>query len=250
MTKTSESTIALFDTDKTLVDITDLVNVALRETMQKHFDFSADLNDLQRDDFSGMAHRHIIEKLATSRGFEPYFVGFKEKEIDRTYFDFLKTEIKKRKSDSLVLPGVKPFLSVLKNNDIYLGVFSGAISEIHNLLLEVTDLKKFFEVSCTSDNSRAPNRVQLINYCVDELRKKTKYRITPQNVFVFGDTPNDIRAANEYNARSIGMLKASLYTREELLAAEPYAVYDSFEQYPKILQDLFEIVIRDKTRIR
>ena len=176
------------------------------------------------------------------KGFEDWYIMDHMDEAMRKYVRNLVNKLDDYSQPRrLVCPGVFKFLDALQEHEIHMSSFSGGISQVHNKVLKVTGLSSYFGVRCTSDNRRAPDRVQLINVCVGDLKSHTKGRVRPENIAVFGDSPNDISSANEYQAMGIGILARSLYSDKDLRAMEPFAIYKSFQDYEKILREVFKI---------
>ena len=234
--------IALFDTDKTLIEITPLVNRALDDTLQEHFDFHGTLSDLTPDEYAGQHMSRIISRLVSKKTpFENWYIEEKIEDAMRTYVQKLNGYLSSHVQPArLLCPGVIEFLHNLKKHNIPCAVFSGGISAVHKKALEVTGLDEYFDTTCTSDRSGAVDRVQLINFCVKDLRIGGRH-VPVDNIVVFGDSPNDIRSAKKYRARSVAIAAKSMYTLQELEAEKPFKVYQSFKDYKRILGEVFGI---------
>jgi phosphoglycolate phosphatase-like HAD superfamily hydrolase len=238
--------IALFDTDKTLIEMTPLVNKALDDTLREHFDIHGTLNDLNRDEYAGQHMSYIISRLVSKKtDYEGWYIDDKVEDAMKTYVHSLSGLLSAHgQPRRLLCPGAIDFLEALKKHNIPRGVFSGGISEVHKKALEVTGLGEYFETACTSDRKGAADRVQLINFCVNDLKRFTGGKLVVGNIAVFGDAPNDIRSANKYRAKSIAILAKSLYSRDQLQAEHPFRIYESFRDYEKILREVFDIKVQ------
>jgi phosphoglycolate phosphatase-like HAD superfamily hydrolase len=235
--------VALFDTDKTLIEMTPLVNKALDDTLREHFDVHGNLNDLKPDEYAGHHMTTIIYRLVSQKtDFEEWYIRNEIDDAMKTYVHSLNEHLSAHgQPRRLICPGTIDFLDALKKYNIPRGVFSGGISEVHKKALEVTGLNEYFDTACTSDRKGAADRVQLINFCVNDLKRFTGGKLVASNIAVFGDAPNDIRSANKYRAKSIAILARSLYSREQLQAERPFKIYESFNDYEKILREVFDI---------
>jgi len=237
---------ALFDTDKTLIEITPLVNKALDDTLREHFDIHGDLNDLKPDEYAGQHMSYIISRLVSQKSdYEGWYIDGKVEEAMKTYVRSLNNHLSSHgQPRRLICPGAIDFLEALRKHEIPRGVFSGGISEVHKKALEVTGLNNYFDTACTSDRKGAADRVQLINFCVTDLKRFVGGKVVTSNIAVFGDAPNDIRSANKYRAKSIAILAKSLYSRDQLQTERPFRIYESFKDYEKILREIFEIKVQ------
>ncbi len=236
--------IALFDTDKTLIEISHLVDRALDETMHKVFGIHGVLGDLSPSEYAGQHMAYIIARLVEKKtDYEHWYIDSKIEDAMRNYVGALNSHLTEHTQPRrLVCPGVYQFLDALRATGIHRGVFTGGISDVHKKVLEVTGLGGYFEATCTSDHKSAVDRVQLINMCIKDLRPKIG-SLPTNNIAVFGDAPNDIRSANKYKAKSVGILEKSLFSEKDLQNEKPFKIYESFRDYKKIIYEVFGVKV-------
>ncbi len=63
--------------------------------------------------------------------------------------------------------------------------------------------------------------------------------ITGSDIFLIGDTPNDIKCAQAIGARCLAVLAGSTYTREQLAECKPWKILDELPGNPKELEQMF-----------
>jgi len=238
--------VALFDTDRTLINIESAVNEALGVSTEQHFGYATDLRDLRRDQYAGQPMDAIFYSLAAGdSGVEGSWPD--EVNVDdaiATYEEALDYILSNEPEPKRFLcDGVVEFLDRLKEGGIHLGVFSGATGPAHAKALEVTGLAGYFPARATSDEQNSIYRVDLIRLCASRLEKYLRSqggeRINPAKVAIFDDNPQALRAANQFCPWSIGVLSASLYTKDELEEAQPFKIYLDFRD-PYIFSEVFE----------
>jgi phosphoglycolate phosphatase-like HAD superfamily hydrolase len=247
--------VAIFDTDKTLVDFTPLVNQALDEMLQKHFDgLHGNLNNLHPRQYAGKDMKYIIQSLVVEKAKLEYVDDSLMDDLINTYTSLLVEKLEQHHQPRrLVCPGVFTFLDALERHGVFRGVITAGIRDVHNVALEVTGLDRYFQVKVAGDEQyrfrtkvspKPKKRTNLITRCLEGLKSHIKGAVPPENVAVFGDAPSDIQAANEYRAKSIVIRHASLFSEEELRASKPWATYRSFKQYEDILHEAFGIRVK------
>ena len=63
--------------------------------------------------------------------------------------------------------------------------------------------------------------------------------ISGSDIFLIGDTPNDIICAKAIGARCLAVLAGSTYTKEQLAEYEPWKIIDKLPDEPQKLVQLF-----------
>ena len=86
-------------------------------------------------------------------------------------------------------------------------------------------LGDFFRFGAFGDDHE--NRCELARIALEKAEDLLGRPVGGQDVTVIGDTPRDIACARAIGARAV-IVATGLVTREELLAAEPDVILDSF----------------------
>lgn len=234
--------VALFDCDKTLVEITDIANKALSEALWKNFKVRGDMTLLKRNAYCGVSMTQIIidvMELAYKKAnkvFVPEDVTFRRfLACKQEYESGLARRIRAEKNPNRYLcENVEKFFRELRSADIPIGVYTGGPEEVCRAVLRATEIRRYV-TAITS----ASNRVRAIESCVGMLEEKYKHDFKPAEVAVFGDSLNDMKAAIEAGSIPIGVLHASKYTSRELKKAGAKKVYAGFVNYRLILKEIF-----------
>lgn len=118
------------------------------------------------------------------------------KKLKTKYLELLPTEVhasvRCKKYDKV--PGVEKFLTLLsKNKDVIVGLGTGNLKEGAKIKLAPSKLEKFFTVGGFGEDGHT--REEMLKAAVKRAEQKFKIKLTPDDVFVIGDTHHDICAA-------------------------------------------------------
>jgi phosphoglycolate phosphatase-like HAD superfamily hydrolase len=133
-----------------------------------------------------------------------------------------------------VLPGAEELLVRLGEAGSVLGIVSGAMEGAARTKLMPGNLNRFFLFGAYGSDS--PDRPELTGLAIE---KATRLHdgLDPGQVFVLGDTPRDIDAANRAHAVSVGVATGK-YSVDELTAAGAAHVVGSLaDAFPGVAGD-------------
>jgi phosphoglycolate phosphatase-like HAD superfamily hydrolase len=125
-----------------------------------------------------------------------------------------------------VLPGAEQLLLRLGEAGLILGLVSGAMEGAARTKLMPANLNRFFLFGAYGSDS--PDRPELTRLAIEKATRLHD-QLTPAEVFVVGDTPRDIDAANAAGAVAIGVASGR-YSAAELAAAGGAHVLRSLEE--------------------
>ncbi len=150
-----------------------------------------------------------------------------DEELDRLYGQYLLHLAE----DILVaeqyrlLPGVEACLGALGEAGVLLGLVSGAMEGAARTKLIPANLNRFFIFGAYGSDS--PDRAELTGLAIGKA-SRLHAGLTASEVFVVGDTPKDIEAAQAAGAVSVGVATGK-YSVGELTAAGADQVLASLE---------------------
>ena len=120
------------------------------------------------------------------------------KKIHQKYLELLPDEVKNscKKKTYKLTTGVKKFLETLsKQKDVILALGTGNVEQGADIKLAPSGLGKFFVVGGYGEDGKT--RTEMLKAAVKRAEKKFKTKLSPDQVFVVGDTHRDVSAAKE-----------------------------------------------------
>jgi phosphoglycolate phosphatase len=128
-----------------------------------------------------------------------------------------------------MLPGVEQTLLALGRAGVMLGLVSGAMEGAARTKLIPANLNRFFMFGAYGSDS--PDRAELTGLAIAKATRMHPH-LAPSQVFVVGDTPRDIEAAQAEGAVSVGVASGH-FSVDDLAAARPDHVLASLsESFP------------------
>jgi phosphoglycolate phosphatase-like HAD superfamily hydrolase len=124
-----------------------------------------------------------------------------------------------------MLPGAEQVLRRLVDAGVILGIVSGAMEGAARTKLMPANLNRFFLFGAYGSDS--PDRPELTRIAIEKAAH-LHIGLSPEQVFVVGDTPLDIAAAHAAGAVSVGVATGK-YSESELQAAGAMHVLKSLE---------------------
>jgi len=223
----------LFDIDLTLIDSARSGRRAMTLAFEKLFGIK---DGMDKVNFAGRTDRAIFRDALAYQGLE--WQKEKEENFKGVYFEKLKIEIAKPNSEKHLEPGVLELLNELnQREDVFLGLLTGNWRQGAQIKLEHFNLYHFFELGAFADDSE--NRNELPRSAVQRFSEKMGLSISPENVFIVGDTPLDIACAKSFDAKSVAVA-TGFFSYEDLEAAQPDFLFTDFSVSEKFLRILVE----------
>jgi phosphoglycolate phosphatase len=220
MTATPKPVVVLFDVDETLVHTGGSGGRSWNAAFEKVYGIPADIGQ-----HSSAGETDPQVGRATFKG----VVGRdpSDDELDRIYAQYLLhlSEDIWTSEGYRALPGAEQMLVHLGEAGVLLGVVSGAMEGAARTKLMPANLNRFFIFGAYGSDS--PDRAELTGLAI---AKATKLHatLTPDQVYVVGDTPLDIEAAKSVGAVSVGVASGH-YSVKELTSAGGDHVLASLE---------------------
>jgi phosphoglycolate phosphatase-like HAD superfamily hydrolase len=132
----------------------------------------------------------------------------------------------------VILDGVVNILTKFQQNDIILGLVTGNLEEIARAKLKKIGVDRFFYFG--GFGSDHMDRAHLARLAIQRAQENTNLANIGK-IFLFGDAPQDMKAAKEAGATAIGVTTGT-FSKEHLLTAGADKVFPSFEDTEKILK--------------
>jgi phosphoglycolate phosphatase-like HAD superfamily hydrolase len=128
-----------------------------------------------------------------------------------------------------VLPGAEQLLVRLGEAGLLLGLVSGAMEGAARTKLMPGNLNRYFLFGAYGSDS--PDRGQLTTLAIGKAALLHD-ELTPERVFVVGDTPHDVEATKSAGAVSVGVASGHFSTDELVAAGGDYVLASLEESFP------------------
>jgi phosphoglycolate phosphatase len=210
----------LFDIDGTLV----LTGRAGMRAMNRAVaDLVRSDNPMDGVQFAGRTDWSILDDILRKHGHAMDQLLL-ERLRDR-YVEFLAEEMQVRGTGIKdVMPGIRPLLDALsERDDVWLALLTGNFIEGARIKLEYFDLWKYFP--CGAFGGDAHSRNDLVPIARQRARECGVPDVTPENILVVGDTPNDVECALVAGATPIAVATGG-YSVDELRGAGADIVFE------------------------
>ncbi len=225
----------LFDIDGTILKVDDGLS---RNVFLKVFSdfFNLKIDNISIDfDFSGLTDLNILYNLSLVANID--FIDV-ENNLE-ILWKLLLEEFKRNchRENIHLVDGVVTFINtLLKHNEIYLGLLTGNFKDCAYYKLELCGLDKYFPFGAFGDESidRSKLHSLAISRANDYLGKEI---FSHSNTFVIGDSVQDVISAKKNGIKVIAMATGRTCVNS-LLASSPDALVESFSQSDNIFEFL------------
>ncbi len=219
----------LFDVDKTLVDSRGAGGRAMTAAFAQLFGIDQGFADL---DFSGRTDTSIFREAVDVHSLDGDFPSLLAR-FQETYYSILPRTL--AEAQGYVLPGVREVLAGLQAAPgAFLGLATGNFREATRLKLEHFGLYDFFPAGGYADDSE--DRAELVAIAIERLAEASGGH-GPREVYVIGDTPLDIAAAQANGARSVAVA-TGFFSADQLTAAGAGLVFPDLSSWQEVLDAL------------
>lgn len=225
----NKNKLILFDIDWTLVRgrIPAHVN-SFEFGFKKVYGIKASINDA--DPSEGKTDRQIVFEVLQKKGLERNDIEEKLNEMFHIMINYVQKNI--AKEEIVVMPGVKEFLTKLKNNNYKNGILTGNVEEIANIKLNLAGLENFFEIGAYGNETE--KRAELVEIAKEKANKKFDIVFENSDIYIVGDSIRDIYCGREAGVKTIGV-SSGVYTKQDLENAGADLILMSLKETKKVL---------------
>lgn len=216
----------LFDIDKTLITNATGHKAAFSKAVKEVYGIDTTVEIIN---YNGMTDPMIIIGVLKK-------VGLKEPEIMLKIKDCMKAMAdhfeKLKDNDQMeILDGVPELLKELDKRIFLIGLVTGNLEPIAWGKMKRFKINQYFKLGgFASDNS---NRTELVKIAIKRAEENYNFKFD-NNVFLFGDTPQDVNAGNEAGIITVGVA-TGIYSMEELKEAGASFAIDNLKNIKRIL---------------
>jgi phosphoglycolate phosphatase len=143
-------------------------------------------------------------------------------------------------ADGHTCPGVPELLAALAGDDrLHLSVLTGNIAPNAVVKLAAFGLEKWLDLEAGAYGSDHEDRKALVPIALDRLASLRGIRLTPEEVWVIGDTPRDYQCAEAVSAHCL-LVATGSYGQEELVPLGADAVLADLSNTDRVVDVLTE----------
>lgn len=223
----------LFDIDGTLLRDGIAARIAFARALRETYQTTGPIESFR---FSGMTDPECVTEIMREAGVEEAVIHQRRDECLRRYVENLTTEIRLHQ-DAVLFPNVRELLERLNKLDgVLVGLLTGNVLRGAELKLRRWNLEPYFRFGAYGDDHE--DRAVLAQIALEKARTLSGRTFRGSETTVIGDTPKDIACARAIGARAVAVATGSV-SRDALLASEPDALLDSFEDLDAAFRALF-----------
>lgn len=217
----------LFDIDKTLIKSSKGHNKAFSEAFKIVYGVDTTIDIINHH---GMTDQQIIIEVLKKNGLDEPTIRLKLEECMNVMVKVFNKIVDN--GEIIVLEGVKELLEELDKRGIIMGLVTGNLEPIARGKLEKVGLNYYFKVG--GFGSDDINRTNLVRLAIKRAEENFDFKFE-DNIFLFGDAPQDMRAGKEVNVKTIGVT-TGIYFKEELENAGADFILENLKGINKVLK--------------
>ncbi len=214
----------LFDIDGTLVSRCIIHEKSFTIGIKEVFNIDVERPGLR---FAGATEKKIIFTLLEEAGIRRDQI---RKGIDNVYEamrNYFKENID-NDNEFRLLPGVKIILKKLNKRNHIVGLLTGNTEQMARLKLKKFGINHYFKAGGFGGVTEVRN--ELVPIAI----KKFGIKINKENIFIIGDTPQDIECGKVNNVKTIAVATGP-YPKEELLKYDSDYILENLTDTDKII---------------
>lgn len=216
----------LFDIDKTLITNATGHKAAFSKAVKEVYGIDTTVEIIN---YNGMTDPMIIIGVLKKVGLKESEIMLKIKGCMKAMADHFE---KLKDNDQMeILDGVPELLKELDKRIFLIGLVTGNLEPIAWGKMKRFKINQYFKLGgFASDNS---NRTELVKIAIKRAEENYNFKFD-NNVFLFGDTPQDVNAGNEAGIVTVGVA-TGIYSMEELKEAGASFAIDNLKDIKRIL---------------
>jgi phosphoglycolate phosphatase-like HAD superfamily hydrolase len=186
---------------------------------------------------SGMTDLQIVSEALRDEGFTTEQVRGRAAELVPIYLEELE-RLTRAEEVFYALPGARAALEALERAPRYCNsLLTGNVEPAARLKLRLVGLADFFSIpGAFGEDSH--DRRDLPAVARERISRHLGLDLSPEQLIVIGDTPNDIACARHFGARAVAVATGRSYSTADLLAHQPDAVLPDLTDTELLLNTL------------
>lgn len=218
--------LALFDIDRTLVTPSKAHREVFHEAFRRVYGVETTIDIIRHH---GMTDQQIIIDVLTQNGLSEQEIVSKMEEAEKVMIDLFNQFI--QKDDVMPLDGIPELLKELDRRGIFMGLVTGNLEPIGWGKLRKIGLDGYFKIGGFGSDDRS--RTNLVKLAIKKAEEEFGFS-RDRNVFLFGDTPDDIKAGREAGIKTIAVATGT-YSKQQLEECGADVVLDDLKDTHRVL---------------
>lgn len=217
----------LFDIDKTLISGSRSHRKAFSDAFKIVYEIDTTIDIINHH---GMTDQQIIIEVLKKNGLSEEKIKPKLDYCIKTMINSFSKIIKD--DEIVVLDGVCELLKELNQRNVLMGLVTGNLEPIARGKLEKASLNHYFKIG--GFGSDDINRSNLVRLAIKRAKENFNFK-SNNNIFLFGDAPQDMKAGKEAGIKTIGVT-TGIYSREQLENAGADFIFENLKDTNQILK--------------
>lgn len=217
----------LFDIDKTLIKSSKGHSTAFSEAFKIVYGIDTTIDIINPH---GMTDQQIIIEVLKKNGLDEQTIKSKLEECMKVMVDSFNKIV--AKDEIIVLNGVQELLEEINKHNVLMGLVTGNLEPIARGKLKKVGLNHYFKVG--GFGSDDINRTNLVRLAIKRSEENFDFKFD-NNVFLFGDAPQDMIAGKGANIRTVGVT-TGIYSKKELENAGADFILNNLKNINKVLK--------------
>ncbi len=204
-----------WDIDGTLIRTAKAGLYAFQQATEELYATSPDFTNVTT---AGMTDCHIAAQIiAVATGRKPH--ASEAAALVRRYIELLPKHL--ATCEGFVIPPVLDILEYLDGQPDYVSLLlTGNTAAGARAKLDYYDIARFFDFDASAFGDDCRNRAEIAARALTSVRRLYP-AVRPEDVFVIGDTPNDVSCGKTIGARTVAVA-TGIYSLAELAAHSPW----------------------------
>ena len=219
--------LSLFDIDKTLIKSSRGHSETFSVAFKKVYGVDTTIDIINHH---GMTDQQIIIEVLKKHGLDEQTIKSKIKDCMKVMIDSFNEIVKT--DEIIVLDGVPELLNELTKYNVLMGLVTGNLEPIARGKLKKVGLNHYFKIGGFGNEDI--NRTNLVKLAIKRAEENFDFKFN-NNVFLFGDAPQDMKAGKEANVKTIGVT-TGIYSKEELENAGADFILENLKDINKVLE--------------
>lgn len=219
--------LVLFDIDKTLIKSSRGHSTAFSKAFRIVYGIDTTIDIINHH---GMTDQQIIIEVLKKNGLDEQTIKSKLEECMKVMVDSFNKIV--AKDEIIVLSGVQELLEELNEHNVLMGLVTGNLEPIARGKLKKVGLNHYFKVG--GFGSDDINRTTLVKLAIKRAEENFDFKFD-NNIFLFGDSPQDMKAGKEANVKTVGVT-TGIYSKEELENAGADFILENLKNINNVLK--------------